>query len=141
MNSAPPNGVASSAPKESPLVNRRGVAKFEPVPQQEDPAGYSGHMGGMSGRSARSKRMSPIKDNNGDQQTQSNQTNDNYNMNDPPGDASNDTERIRIRPLNPRDRVETIRYLGQRILDVERNAHELLSSISEIKDLIRQLQS
>lgn len=143
----------------SPLVARRGVTRIEPSAQDpivsEDEYSKGSQMGspmrGSSSRSLRNKRLSPDKGDPGASDTK--HYNNNNNSSSSGSEVDNQTTNSggrrlphtnsmeRTQQVNSGNKAETIRYLSQRVDDLEQHAVSLVQAVGEIKDLLRQLQN
>lgn len=142
--SAPTRG--SPLVEVSPLTSKRGVTRIEPVPadliQSEDEYSdaYKGKqlgspMRGPSGRSLRHKRPSPVK---GGMDAES--VDESNGMQSEAEGLARVDSMERTRAISTGNKAETIRYLSQRVDEIEQHAISLVQSVGEIKALIRQLQ-
>ena len=146
----------------SPLVARRGVTRIEPsapdpiVSEDEYSDAYkSSQLGsplrGSSSRSLRNKQLSPNKGepdmpeskhyNSNTNSSSSGSELDNQALNSAGRKMPRTNSMEKTQQVNTGNKAETIRYLAQRMGDLEQHAVSLVQAVGEIKDLLRQLQN
>lgn len=126
----------------SPLASKRGVTRIEPVVQNcsgsddeySDTYQQNSPMRGPSGRSLRNKKPSPIKDPIAYRQV-------NEIANESVSKEQTSSKNVEgMSNGGAGKKKETLRYLTQRVEEVEKQAISLVQSVGEIKELLRQLQ-